>query len=40
MTVHLQSNVPADVLPLKIKPTFVPVVFLLIGLTSIYLIQR
>lgn len=38
--VHLQPNVPAEVLPLKIKPPFIPVFFLLLALTNIYLIQR
>lgn len=38
--VHLQPNVPADVLPLKIKPPFIPVFFTLLALTNIYLIQR
>ena len=38
--VHLQPNVPADVLPLKIKLPFIPVFMLLLALTNIYLIQR
>ncbi|OCX52064.1 hypothetical protein BEL04_11195 [Mucilaginibacter sp. PPCGB 2223] len=38
--VHLQPNVPAAVLPLKIKPPFIPAVFLLLALTNIYWIQR
>jgi len=38
--VHLQPNVPAEVLPLKIKPPFIPVFFLLLALANIYLIQR
>lgn len=38
--VHLQPNVPAEVLPLKIKPPFIPVFFMLLALTNIYLIQR
>lgn len=38
--VHLQPNVPAEVLPLKIKPPFIPVLFLLLALANIYLIQR
>ena len=37
--VHLQPNVPAEVLPLKIKSPFIPVFFLLLALTNIYLIQ-
>src|SRR6185503_14137685 len=36
--VHLQPNVPAAVLPLKIKPPFIPVLFMLFALTNIYLI--
>lgn len=35
--VHLHQNVPADVLPLKIKPPYIPVFFLLIALSNIYL---
>lgn len=35
--VHLHPNVPADVLPLKIKPPYIPVIFLLIALSNIYL---
>ncbi len=38
--VHLQPNVPAEVLPLKIKPPFIPVFFLLLALANIYLTQR
>ncbi len=38
--VHLQQAVPAEVLPLKIKPPFIPIIFLLLALTNIYLIQR
>lgn len=38
--VHLQPNVPAEVLPLKIKPPFIPVFFLLLALANIYLIRR
>jgi hypothetical protein len=38
--VHLQPNVPAEVLPLKIKPPFIPVFFMLLALANIYLIQR
>ena len=32
--VHLHPNVPADVLPLKIKPPYIPVFFLLIALSN------
>lgn len=35
--VHLHPNVPADVLPLKIKPPIIPVFFLVIALSNIYL---
>lgn len=35
--VHLNPNVPADVLPLKIKPPYIPVFFLLIALSNIIL---
>jgi len=38
--VHLQPNVPAAVLPLKIKPPVIPGLFILLALTNIYLIQR
>lgn len=38
--VHLQPNVPAAVLPLKIKPPYIPLFFLLLALTNIILIQR
>ncbi len=38
--VHLQPNVPAEVLPLKIKPPFIPAFFMLLAFTNIYLIQR
>lgn len=37
--VHLQTAVPAEVLPLKIKPPFIPVFILLLALSNIYLIQ-
>lgn len=35
--VHLHPNVPAEVLPLKIKPPYIPIFFLLIALLNIYL---
>lgn len=35
--VHLHPNVPAEVLPLKMKPPYIPVFFLLIALSNIYL---
>lgn len=34
--VHLHPNVPADVLPLKIKPPYIPAFFLMIALSNIY----
>lgn len=33
--VHLHPDVPAEVLPLKIKPPYIPVFFLLIALSNI-----
>lgn len=33
--VHLDPNVPADVLPLKIKPPYIPMVFLLMALYNL-----
>ena len=38
--VHLQPTVPAEVLPLKIKPPIIPVVFILLAVANIYLIRR
>src|SRR5579871_4931289 len=38
--VHMQPNVPADVLPLKIKAPFIPIFMLSLALTNVYLIQR
>lgn len=35
--VHLHPHVPADVLPLKIKPPYIPLFFLLIALSNIIL---
>lgn len=35
--VHIHPNVPSDVLPLKIKPPYIPLFFLLLALASIYL---
>ena len=37
---HLNPNVPANVLPLKIKPPFIPGLFLLLALADIFLIRR
>ncbi|HYF68726.1 MAG TPA: hypothetical protein VD884_11345 [Ohtaekwangia sp.] len=33
--VHLHPNVPADVLPLKIKPPFIPLIFLAAALLNL-----
>jgi len=38
--VHLHPNVPADVLPLKIKPPYIPIFFLLIAFFNIMLTIR
>lgn len=35
--VHLHPNVPAEVLPLKIKPPYIPTFFLMLALSNIYL---
>lgn len=35
--VHLHPNVPADILPLKISPPFIPGVFLGLAILSLYL---
>lgn len=35
--VHLHPNVPAEVLPLKIKPPYIPVLFLLIAFSNIFI---
>lgn len=35
--VHLHPNVPANVLPLKVKPPYIPVFFLLIAFSNIAL---
>jgi len=37
---HLHPNVPANVLPLKIKPPFIPGFFLLLAIADIFLISR
>lgn len=34
--VHLHPNVPADVLPLKIKPPYIPAFFMLLAVANIY----
>ena len=38
--VHLHPNVPADVLPLKIKPPFIPGFFLALAVADIFLTLR
>jgi hypothetical protein len=38
--VHLHPNVPASVLPLKIKPPFIPGFFMLLAIADIFLIRR
>jgi hypothetical protein len=38
--VHMHSNVPADVLPLKIKPPFIPGFFLFLAVADILLTLR
>jgi uncharacterized membrane protein len=38
--VHLHPQVPADVLPLKIRPPFIPGFFLLLALLSMYLHRK
>lgn len=35
--VHIHPDVPADVLPLKIKPPYIPIFFLLLALSNIIL---
>lgn len=35
--VHLHSNVPAEVLPLKIKQPFIPIFFMLIAISNLVL---
>ncbi len=36
--VHLHPNVPAEVLPLKIKPPYIPGFFMLLALVNVWLI--
>lgn len=38
--VHLQPHVPAEVLPLKIKPPVIPIMFLCVAMSNIYIIRR
>jgi hypothetical protein len=35
--VHLHPDVPAEVLPLKIKPPYIPIFFLLLSISNIYI---
>lgn len=35
--VHLHPEVPAEVLPLKIKPPYIPLFFMLLALSNLYL---
>ncbi|WP_291115545.1 hypothetical protein [Flavobacterium sp. UBA6135] len=38
--VHLHAKVPADVLPLKIKPPYIPIFFLLVAFSNLILTAR
>ena len=38
--VHLHPNVPVDVLPLKIKPPFIPLIFLLAAFANIVILFK
>lgn len=38
--VHLHPNVPADVLPMKIKPPYIPLFFLLTALSNLILASK
>lgn len=38
--VHLHKNVPADVLPLKIKPPYIPGFFLLLAITNLVILRQ
>lgn len=38
--VHLHPDVPAEVLPLKIKPPYIPIFFLLLSISNLYLSVR
>jgi hypothetical protein len=38
--VHLHPDVPADVLPLKIKPPYIPFIFLILGLFNIRIARK
>lgn len=38
--VHLHPNVPSEVLPLKIKPPIIPVLFLVCSLVNVWLVSQ
>ena len=38
--VHLHPDVPADVLPLKIKPPIIPPIFILMAILNIFLLPK
>jgi len=38
--VHLNPNVPAEVLPLKIKPPFLPILFLLLAVANLIWVRK
>jgi hypothetical protein len=38
--VHMHPEVPADVLPLKIKPPFIPLIFLMLALFNIWKVRK
>lgn len=38
--VHLQQNVPAEVLPLKIKAPYIPLVFVLTAVINLFLLKK
>ncbi|MCR6640068.1 MAG: hypothetical protein NVV82_14045 [Sporocytophaga sp.] len=38
--VHMHPEVPADVLPLKIKPPYIPLIFLMLALFNIWKVRK
>ena len=38
--IYVHPNVPADVLPLKISPPFIPGLFLVLAILNLYLKKR
>ena len=38
--VHIQPEVPAEVLPMKIKPPFIPVLFLILAIVNIFSFRK